>query len=340
MTSKSADQTSAWMTAAPGQPLTLGRATLNALGPMDVELEVIACGLCHSDLHLVDDDWGISEYPLVPGHEVVGRIVAAGNAVSGLAIGQRVGVGWLCGACLDCRSCAAGEDNLCARPERTCVANVGGFASRIRVDSRFSHPIPEGLSDLQAAPLLCAGVTVYSPLTRLLPRAGRDVGVVGIGGLGHLAVQYASRMGHQVTAIVRGPGREKDAKALGAQFFLDNTDAGQMAAAEAGFDLLLVTVSADLDWPVYMRLLRPNGTLCLVGMPAATITVEIDNLVGEQKILTGSSIGSREMIREMLAYSAANEIYPWVVQMPMEQVNEALQILANGEARYRIVLTA
>ncbi len=340
MASKSGDDTGAWMTAAPGQPLTPGRATLKALGPMDVELEVIACGLCHSDLHLVNDDWGISEYPLVPGHEVVGRIVAAGKEVSGLAVGQRVGVGWLCGACLDCRSCNAGEDNLCAEPKRTCVANVGGFASRIRVDSRFSHPIPRGLGDLQAAPLLCAGVTVYSPLKRLLPRTGRDIGVVGLGGLGHLAVQYASRMGHRVTAIVRGPGREKDAGTLGAQFYLDNTDGGQMAAAEAAFDLLLVTVSADLDWSVYMRLLKPNGTLCLVGMPAATITVEIDNFVGEQKILTGSSIGSRDMTREMLEYSAANEVYPWVVQMPMDQVNEALKILADGEARYRIVLTA
>jgi uncharacterized zinc-type alcohol dehydrogenase-like protein len=143
-----------------------------------------------------------------------------------------------------------------------------------------------------------------------------------------------------VTAIYRGPGREEDAQALGATACIDNTDAGQLEAAAASFDLLLVTVSAELDWQVYMRLLRPNGTLCLVGMPAATITIPIDNLVGEQKILTGSSIGSREMIREMLEYSAANEVYPWVTEMPMNQVNEALQTLANGEARYRIVLTA
>ena len=337
---KPGDETSAWIAAASGQPLKQGRARLNALGPMDVELKVIACGLCHSDLHLVNDDWGISEYPLVPGHEVVGQVVAAGEAVIDLAVGQRVGVGWLCGACLECPSCNAGEDNLCALPKRTCLANVGGFASRIRVDSRFAHPIPEGLSDLQAAPLLCAGVTVYSPLKRLLPGNGRHVGVVGVGGLGHLALQYANHMGHKVTAIVRGSGKEKDAIALGALSSLDNTDAGQMAAAEAGFDLLLVTASSDLDWSVYMRLLRPNGTLCLVGMPAQTITVPIDALVGEQKILTGSSIGSRDMIREMLEYSAANEIYPWVVHMPMDQVNEALKILRDGEARYRIVLTA
>ncbi|MCZ6826922.1 MAG: NAD(P)-dependent alcohol dehydrogenase [Gammaproteobacteria bacterium] len=337
---KPGNETSAWMTAASRQPLTQGRARLNTLGPMDVELRVIACGLCHSDLHLINDDWGISEYPLVPGHEVVGRVVAAGEAVNGLAVGQRVGVGWLCGACLECPSCNAGEDNLCAVPKRTCLANVGGFASRIRVDSRFAHPIPEGLSDLQAAPLLCAGVTVYSPLKRLLPRSGRDVGVVGVGGLGHLALQYASHMGHEVTAIIRGPGKEKDAKAMGASSCLDSTDAAQMAAAEAGFDFLLVTVSADLDWSVYMSLLRANGTLCLVGMPAATIMVPIEFLVGEQKILTGSSIGSRDMTREMLEYSAANEIYPWVIRMPMDRVNEALRILADGEARYRIVLTA
>ncbi len=338
--SNSGNETNAWMTAAAGQPLTQGRARLNALGPMDVELQVIACGLCHSDLHLIDDDWGISEYPLIPGHEVVGRVVAAGKDVTDLAVGQRVGVGWLCGACLDCPSCLAGEDNLCALPKRTCLANVGGFASRMRVDSRFAHPIPEGLSDLQAAPLLCAGVTVYSPLERLLPRTGRQVGVVGVGGLGHLALLYASHMGHQVTAIVRGTGKAKDAKALGAQACLDNTDSGQMTGAEGSFDLLLVTVSADLDWSVYMRLLRPNGMLCLVGMPAETITVPIDYFVGEQKILTGSSIGSRDMTRGMLEYSAANNIYPWVIRMPMDQVNEALKILRDGEARYRIVLTA
>ncbi|MCZ6560479.1 MAG: NAD(P)-dependent alcohol dehydrogenase [Gammaproteobacteria bacterium] len=333
------DETRAWITAAPGQPLAPGQTRLRALGPMDVELTVAACGLCRSDLHLIDDDWGLSEFPLVPGHEVVGQVVAAGDAVRDLVVGQRVGVGWLCGACLECPGCVSGEDNLCVKPQRTCVANVGGFASRIRVDSRFAHPIPEGLSDLQAAPLLCAGVTVYSPLKRLLPKSGQDVGVVGIGGLGHLAVQYASGMGHRVTAINRGPGKQDDARALGAMACIDNTDAGQLEAAAASFDLLLVTVSAELDWSVYLRLLRPNGTLCLVGMPAATITVPIDSLVGEQKILTGSSIGSRKMIREMLEYSAANKIYPWVVEMPMDRVNEALQILANGEARYRIVLT-
>jgi uncharacterized zinc-type alcohol dehydrogenase-like protein len=326
------------MVSGAGQPVTQGTAELEPLGEMDIEIKVSACGLCHSDLHLINDDWGVSVFPLVPGHEVVGRVVASGEKVTDLALDQRVGVGWLCGACHTCPSCEAGQDNLCVEPKRTCVAHSGGFARRLRVDSRFAHPIPDGLTDAQAAPLLCAGVTVYAPLRRLLRDPGRQVGVVGIGGLGHLALQYASTMGHRVTAIARGRGKEKDAVDLGASASLDNTDPAQMAAAVAAFDLLLVTVSADLDWAAYMQLLKPNGILCLVGMPAAAITVPIENFVSEQKILTGSPIGSRAMLRETLEYSARHEIFPWVTELPVDRINEALLRLQDGEVRYRIVL--
>ena len=170
------------------------------LGPNDVEIRVSHCGICHSDVHLVDGDWGASSYPMVPGHEIVGTVAAAGPAVRQLAVGQRVGVGWQCGACLECEWCVSGQENLCAQEEATCVERPGGFAERIRVDGRFAFPIPDALRSEHAAPLLCGGVTVYAPLARFA-RPSLRVGVIGIGGLGHLALQFARAMGCEVTAL-------------------------------------------------------------------------------------------------------------------------------------------
>ena len=189
------------------------RVRARALGPHDVEIRISHCGICHSDVHLVDGDWGMGSYPMVPGHEIVGTVAALGPEVRHLEAGARVGVGWQRGACLACESCGAGDENLCAENEATCVGHHGGFADRIRLDGRFAFPIPEGLASENAAPLLCGGATVYSPLRRWVKPSMR-VGVVGIGGLGHLGLQFARAMGCEVTAISSTPDKEAEARSL------------------------------------------------------------------------------------------------------------------------------
>lgn len=330
--------TTAWVASAPGEPLITGTIALPELRTGDIEIDVLACGLCHSDLHLIEDHWEISRFPLVPGHEIVGRVSGMGQAVDGLEIGQRVGVGWYCDACLSCEHCESGEDQLCAEALATCVERPGGFAAQVRVDARFAHPIPDVLSDHHAAPLLCAGVTVFSPLRRLLDEPA-EVGVVGIGGLGHLALQYGKQMGHRMTGFARSPTKRDDAIELGASDFVSTLDQNAMLAMAGTLDLLLTTVSGDLDWGLYLDLLRPNGTLCLLGIPGKSITIPAGSLVGQQKFVTGSSVGSRAMIGECLAFSASEQCLPWVSKWPLDQVNDALSALSTGDLRYRAVLT-
>src|SRR5512139_2220194 len=242
------------------------------LGPHDVEIGISHCGICHSDVHLVDGDWGMGTYPMVPGHEIVGTVAALGPEVRHLEAGQRVGVGWQRGACLSCESCAAGEENLCLRNEATCVDHHGGFADRIRLDGRFAFPMPEGLESESAAPLLCGGVTVYSPLRRWV-RPSMRVGVVGIGGLGHLALQFARAMGCEVAAISTSPDKEEEARSFGAHRFLATREPKALRSAAGTLDFILSTVFASPDWKGLLGALRPNGVLCLDGGPDEPISI-------------------------------------------------------------------
>ena len=227
------------------------------LGSNDVEIRISHCGICHSDVHLVDGDWGASGYPMVPGHEIVGTVASAGPAVRHLAVGQRVGVGWQCGACLECEWCVSGQENLCAQEEATCVERPGGFAERIRVDGRFAFPIPDALRSEHAAPLLCGGVTVYAPLARFA-RPSLRVGVVGIGGLGHLALQFARAMGCEVTALSTNPAKRAEALAFGAHRFVAAGDSKALRAAAQSLDFVLSTAFLAQDWKGLLRMLRPE----------------------------------------------------------------------------------
>ena len=309
------------------------------LGDFDCEIRITHCGLCHSDVHLIHDDWGISRYPLVPGHEIVGLVTVAG-ARAGLAPGQRVGVGWLRGACLECEQCEAGHENLCRRRQPTCVGAHGGFADRVRVDARFAFPLPDALESASAAPLLCGGITVFAPLRRLAVGPGMRVGIVGIGGLGHLAVKFARAMGAEVTAIAPSRDKADDARALGAAHFLDNSDEPALIAARGAFDVLLSTVAVDLPWQSYLQLLARHGTLCLLGAPPGPVSFPLDALAANESYLTAGSTGSRARMREMLAFAAQHGIGATVEVMPMAAVNDALERLKAGHARYRIVLEA
>jgi len=311
-----------------------------ALGPLDCEIQIECCGICHSDLHLIDDDWRMSRFPLVPGHEIVGRVTESGSGVTHLAKGQRVGVGWQRGACLICDLCLSGHENLCAENRPTCVGAYGGFADRIRVDSRFVFPIPESLASENAAPLLCGGATVYSPLRRHGVRPDMRVGVVGIGGLGHLAVQFARAFGCEVTAFSTTAGKEAEAREFGAHHFVVTKDPGALKAVSGRYDVILSTVFASLDWAAYLQALRPNGRLILVGATSEPLSVPAFPLLLGQRSISGSAIAGRAILREMLEFAARHGIVAKTEPMPLADVNTGLERLRQGRARYRVVLRA
>jgi uncharacterized zinc-type alcohol dehydrogenase-like protein len=307
------------------------------LGPHDVEIRVTHCGICHSDVHLVDGDWGAGSYPMVPGHEIVGTVAAVGPEVRHLQVSERVGVGWQRASCLSCELCNGGQENLCPRSEDTCVGHHGGFADRIRVDGRFAFPIPEALASENAAPLLCAGVTVYAPLRRWVLSPMR-VGVVGIGGLGHLALEFARAMGCEVTAISSTPDKEPDARSFGAHRFLATGGPGALRSAASTLDFILSTVYVPEDWMGLLRALRPDGVLCFVGAPPEPLKLPVGALLGGQKTVTASAIGGRPALREMLDFAARHKIAARTHVRPLAEADAAFDEVRRGRARYRIVL--
>jgi alcohol/geraniol dehydrogenase (NADP+) len=304
----------------------------------DVEIEISHCGVCHSDLHLIDNDWASSTYPLVPGHEIVGTVRAVGSDCA-LTLGQRVGVGWQRSACFECEECMRGNENLCARQQATCVGNMGGFAGRIRTDGRFAFPLPDALDPAEAAPLLCAGVTVFAPLVRWNVHSGTRVGVIGVGGLGHLALRFLRAMNCETTAFTSSPDKRDEALRLGASEVASSTDAREIRRYADRFELLLCTVPARLDWITYLRALKPNGVLCLVGAPPGLLQIPASLLLSGQRIICGSDIGSPAAIRQMLAFASEHGIGAQVETAPMAEANAALARVRENRVRYRMVLT-
>jgi uncharacterized zinc-type alcohol dehydrogenase-like protein len=328
---------SCWAAMAARQKLQQFSYAPAELGRFDVEIAITHCGLCHSDINMIDNDWAMSAYPLVAGHEIVGTIRAAGPGVPQSRIGERAGVGWQCGSCLDCEWCRRGMETSCSGIQGTCVQRPGGFADAIRVDSRFAFPIPDGLSSAAAAPLLCGGITVYTPLRRdALP--GSRVGIIGIGGLGHLAIRFARAFGCEVTAFSTTPAKEEETRRLGAHHFVTSSEAAQMARCANSLDLLISTVTVDLDWPVWMSLLRPRGVLTLVGASPGMLSVPAMQLIMGQKSVRGSVIGDCHGIEEMLRFAALHGITAQAEVMPMAEVNAAIDRVRRNQARYRVVL--
>jgi uncharacterized zinc-type alcohol dehydrogenase-like protein len=300
----------------------------------DVDVEVMSCSVCHSDVHLLDGDWGDVARPLVPGHEIVGRVVGGGEH-AGVAIGTVVGIGWQSGSCDVCAACRSEREHLCTGGKvRTCVGRQGGFASRVRCDARFCFELPAALDVTSAAPLLCAGLTVFSPLERLGVRRGMRVGVVGVGGLGHLAVGFARALGAEVIAFDPDAAKKELVLGLGASELVD----ARGPLPPGVVDVLLVTTHANLAWNDWLRVLDLEGTLCLVGVPSAPVVVAADPLMDEQKRVTGSVIGSPATMRRMLAVAARDGIRPIVEHMGLERANEAVARVRSGAARMRVVL--
>ena len=328
----------AWAAKGRGQPLERLDYTPPPLGDAQVEIAVEYCGICHSDLSMIDDEWGLTRWPLVPGHEVIGRVVALGAAAKGLAVGQRVGVGWSSGCCLHCRPCLSGWHNLCTRVEATIVGRPGGFADRVRADWIWAVPVPEGVRPEVAGPLLCGGVTVFTPLMEYEVSPLQRVGVVGIGGLGHMALRFARAWGCHVTAFTSSASKFEEARALGAHEVVSSTDPAAIAALAGQLDLVIVTANATLDWNALIGTLAPKGRLHVVGAVLQPIPVPVFALMMQQRQVSASPNGSPIAMTRMLDFCARHGIEPVVEPYPMSRVNEALDHLRAGRARYRVVL--
>jgi alcohol/geraniol dehydrogenase (NADP+) len=302
-------------------------------------VSVTHCGVCHSDASLVDNDWGMSQYPFIPGHEVVGTIAAVGSTVEGFAVGDRVGVGWQANSCGRCEWCRKGEENLCAQAQPTCVHRHGGYAEALRVNARFAIKIPAGLESETTAPLMCAGITVYTPMRALGINPSSRVGVIGVGGLGHLAIQFARVFGAEVTAFSSSPNKEDEALALGAHHFVNSLESKAVNGLAGSFDLIVSTANADQDWAGYVNTLRPHGTLCFVGVPPKPITLPAFPLIQAMRGTCGSNIGSPQRIAEMLDVAARHGVKAKVERFKMAEANQALRRTRKSQVRYRAVLS-
>jgi uncharacterized zinc-type alcohol dehydrogenase-like protein len=308
------------------------------LGSQEVEIAVTHCGICHSDLHLISNDWGISHYPFIPGHEVVGMIAAVGADVRILQVGQRVGLGWQSNSCGECEWCTRGMENLCPTAEGTCVHRNGGYAESVRANARFVIPIPDALKSELTAPLLCGGITVYSPLRTHGVNPSSRVGVIGIGGLGHLAIQFARVFGAQVTAFSTSAAKEAEARALGAHHFVNSRESKALKEVAGTQDFILSTINADQDWGVYIQALRPTGTLCFVGVPPSPVSVHAFPLIAGMRSISGNPTGSPHALREMLDVAARHGVQAQVESFPMAKANEAIEKVKKNKVRYRAVL--
>lgn len=309
------------------------------LGPHEVEIDVESCGICHSDLSMIDNEWGRSKYPLVPGHEVVGTIAKVGAAVTRLKVGQRVGLGWHSGYCMSCPSCMAGDHNLCGSAQGSIIAHHGGFADKVRAEAPSVVPLPQQLDGQSAGPLFCGGITVFNPLVQFDIPPTAKAAVIGIGGLGHLALQFLKAWGCEVTAFTSSEAKKTEALALGAHHTLDSRDKKEIKAAAGSFDLILSTVNVKLDWNAYMATLKPRGRLHFVGATLEPLDLGVFSLIGGQRTVSGSPVGSPATIARMLEFAARHNIQPVTEIFRFDQVNEAIARLKSGQARYRIVLS-
>lgn len=308
------------------------------LGPDEVEIAVSHCGICHSDLSMLDNDWGMTAYPFVPGHEAVGTITALGANAKGLKVGQRVGVGWSAYSCLSCPECISGQHNLCATTQGTIVGRHGAFADKLRVQWTWARPLPEALDAANAGPLLCGGVTVFAPLLVHGVSPTARVGIIGIGGLGHMALQFANKWGCEVHAFTTSDSKEAEARQLGAHFVHNTKNPDALKKLTGALDLIISTINVPLDVPGLLGTLSPNGRLHVVGAVIKPMEVPALGLIFGQKSISGSPTGSPRTMDYMLGFSARHGVAPIVESFPLSQVNEAFEHLRSGKARYRIVL--
>lgn len=313
-------------------------------GPLldeQVEIAVEYCGVCHSDLSMLDNEWGFTQYPFVPGHEVIGQVVAVGDRVRNVAVGTRVGLGWFAGSCMTCTQCLSGNHNLCTDPvgnQQTIIGRHGGFADRIRCHWLWAIPLPPGLDPVTAGPLFCGGVTVFNPLVQFDVKPTDRVGVIGIGGLGHMALKFLNKWGCEVIAFSSSDSKRDELLRLGAHRVVNSRDSAQLASIAGTLNFILSTVNVTLDWQAYLACLAPKGRFHTVGAIAEPISLSAFQMLIGQKSVSGSPLGSPSTTRSMLEFCARHHIEPVTEMFHMSNVNDAIEHLRTGKARYRIVL--
>lgn len=316
-------------------------------GPHDVLIDILYCGVCHSDIHQVRDEWGGSIFPMVPGHEIVGRVKQVGARVTRFKPGDMAGVGCMVNSCDDCDPCRRDLEQFCLKGcawtyngtemDRK-TPTYGGYSTQVVVDERFTLKVPDGLDPAGAAPLLCAGITTYSPLRQWNCKPGDKVGVVGLGGLGHMAVKLAASMGAEVTMLSTSRRKEEDARRLGAKGFALTSDEETFKKLAGTFDLIINTISAPHDYNKYLGMLKVQGTMVLVGVPPEAVPLHAISLIGGNRRLAGSLIGGIKQTQEMLDYCGAHKIVSDVEVIPIQKINEAYERVVKGDVRYRFVI--
>ena len=329
-----------WAAQEAGKPLVFTEFDLGPLGAEEVEVAVDYCGICHSDLSMIDNEWGMSRFPFVPGHEVIGRVIAVGSHAKGVKVGQRVGIGWTAESCMHCHQCLSGHQNLCPESVPTMGVHHGGFADKVRAHWAWVIPLPENIHLPSAGPLFCGGITVLKPFLAYNISPSARVGVVGIGGLGHMAIKFANAWGCEVTAFTSTAAKEGEARGFGAHHVVASRDAAAIGAIAGTLDLLLVTVNVPMDWNAFIGTLAPRGRMHVVGAVLEPIPVSAFALILGEREVSGSPTGSPIDIATLLDFAARHDVRPQVEMFPMDQVNAALKHLADGKARYRIVLEA
>lgn len=312
--------------------------TLGKIGPDQIDIKVEYCGICHSDLAMLHNHWGLTRYPFVPGHEVVGTITNMGDHVKGLTVGQRVGLGWFSGSCMHCHPCLSGDHNLCATAEQTIVGRHGGFADLVRANWEWAVALPSTLDASKAGPLFCGGITVFNPIIQFNIKPTHRVGVIGIGGLGHMALKFLNKWGCEVTAFTSTPGKESEAKEMGAHHVIHSKDSPGMEKITGSLDFILNTANANMDWNAYLAALAPRGRLHTVGTVPDPIPIPAFPMLVGQKSVSGSPLGSPATMQDMLTFCARHDILPITETFEFSDVNAALKHLESGKARYRIVL--
>ncbi len=321
-----------------GETLKPWGYTAPPLGPHDCLVQVLATGICHSDIHMIDDDWDSSRYPLVPGHEVVGEIVERGSAVQHLQLNERVGIGWQASACLTCKDCLAGNENLCDQGQWLIQHGYGGFASHLVIDSRFCFPIPKNMSTEQAGPLLCAGTTVFAALRYAGMTKGQHVGIIGMGGLGHVAVQFAQKLGNRVTVFTTSKNKAEEAREMGAHQVILTKDGRPTEPPKERIQIMMSTISHQQDWDAYLEYLDSDGTLTFVGVPQDSVQISVGKLLDKRRRIMGSPIGGRALITDMLATADQVKVIPQIETFPLKEANRAIQRIRDNNIRYRAVL--
>lgn len=308
----------------------------------DVEVQVDYCGICHSDLSMIDNEWGFSQYPLIAGHEVIGRVVALGDAAQdkGLKIGQRVGIGWTARSCGHCDACISGNQINCLEGATPTILNNGGFADKLRADWQWVIPLPEQMDIESAGPLLCGGITVFKPLLMHHVTATSRVGVIGIGGLGHIAIKLLHAMGCEVTAFSSNPAKEQEVLAMGADKVVNSRNPEALTALAGQFDLIINTVNVDLDWQPYFEALAYGGNFHTVGAVLKPLPVPAFTLIGGDRSISGSATGTPYELRKLMKFAGRTGVAPTIEMYPMSKINEAIQHVRDGKARYRVVLKA